>query len=541
MEVFMKSKTLCIIISALMFFGSLSQAAHFVHSGGMLWSQVGGWALDADESDPYKAMSRFDPALVHSFTSSTVSAANCSQDGQFSAVVSGSTLTVSGTVAADGQVTAMDGSLNSYAGFSAVQAGVTGGIYFTLVADTGENNGDLATIELTFTANGLVTGLGQASFGGGMGASDVIVAVNLPLPAPETIDPENIAYSHAGMQQVSSFNVNDTAVFKVKIGHTIAIFLGANVSVDLGPNYIGSTDMTASAAISLDIVNVRPYVSICEECDLDSSGQIDLGDFKMLAEAWLSDAYPFPSPPPPPPGPGETCATAYDLWVGPSASGQLSAGQSIWYKVTPGTNACYTIELCNSNFDTAVELYEDCGGYIQGFDDDGCAPQSKLQAQMQAWHTYYLRIRGKTTTDSGYYEVIINEGCSAGTNTGSDDCEDAPQVYLDEPVTDDTTGATGTDETEDCGYAPDNRDLWYIFTAPSNGDYVIRIDFDSPSNFAGTLAIFDMCGGNMYSCTETYMNSAQIYCSLNEDEVLLIRVASYEFSEDQYELSISLD
>jgi hypothetical protein len=536
-----QSKTFGIVISALMIFGSLSQAAHFEHSGGMLWSQVGGWAQDADESDPYKAMSRFDPASVHSFTSSTVSAANCSQDGQFGAVISGSTLTVSGTAAADGQVTAMDGSLSSYAVFSAVEAGVTTGIYFTLVADANENNGDLATIELTFTANGLVTGLGQASFGGGMGSSDVIVAVNLPLPAPETIDPENIAYSHAGMQQVSSFNINDTAVFKVKIGHTIAIFLGADVSVDLGPNYIGSTDMTASAAISLDIVDVRPYVSICEECDLDGSGWIDLGDFKMLAEAWLSDAYLFPSPPPPPPGPGETCATAYDLWVGWPAAGQLSAGQSIWYKVTPGTNACYTIELCNSDFDTVVELYENCGGYIQGFDDNGCDPQSKLQAQMQAWHTYYLRIRGNTTTVWGNYEVIINEGCSGGTNTGSDDCQDAPQVYLDQPITDDTTGATGTDETEYCGYDSDNQDLWYIFTAPYNGDYVISINFEFSSNFAGTLAIYDVCGGNMYSCTETYMNSAQIFHSLNQDEVLLIRVASYESSQGEYELSIYLD
>lgn len=513
------------------------RAAHFEHAGGRLWSQVGGWAEDGDEARVSGVMSRFNESSVHSYASCSVSAAGSSQDGVFSATPDGSTLTVSGTVTAEADVTATDGMLNAYALFSPTQPGVTNGIYFTLVADANETNGDLATIELTFLADGAATGAGSVSFGGGMGNSDVIVAVNPPLPAPDPIDPANIAYSYPASGQVSSYSVSDTASFKVKIGHTVAVFLGANVSVDLGPGTIESTELSASASIVLEITEVKPYTATCEECDLDGSGRVDLDDLAMLAAAWLSDAYAFP-PPPPVINPGETCQMAYDLWLDWAESGTLSAGQPVWYKIYIEEEDCYTISLCNSNFDTAIELYEDCDGYLQGFDDDGCDPQSKLEANLSAWHTYYLRVRGKTIYDQGNYEILVTQGCGSGSFYGSDDCEDAPQVFVGDPITDNTTGATGVDETPSCGYDDDPLDLWYLFVAPEEGYFDIHIEYDEMGSFAGTLAGFEECGGSMIECHETEYDAIGFMVYLYEDQPILIRVASYEGNEGEYGLFV---
>ena len=537
------------ILVLLMLLGAcrVCPAAHFEHAGGQFWCQVGGWAMDGDESDPAGApgdqntMSRFSFDSVHSYASSSVSAAACSQDGQFGAVLDGSTLTITGVVTADGGVTAADGSLNTYGGFSPTQPGVTHGVYYTLVADAGESDGDLATVELTFTAAGSATGPGQVSLGGGMGSSDVIVAVNLPLPNPDPIDAEYIAYSYAGTGAVSSFSINETAVFKVKIGHTIAVFLGGNVSATLNTGAIETTDMSAAAELTLDITNVTPFSAVCEECDLDSSGKVDMGDLAMLAAAWLSEAYPFPPPPPPAPDPGQSCSTAYDLWIGDMAYGYLVAGESVWYEIYPQEAGCYTINLCNSDFDTAVELYDDCDGYIQGFDDNGCDPQSKLEAELSAWHPYSLRIRGKTASDQGNYEITVTQGCSGGsTPVGSDACENAPQISVDQIIQDNTTGATGADETEYCGYEDDDRDLWYLFIAPEEGNYDFVLEYDTMyGTFAGTLATYAECDSeSMYNCTETDEGSAYISEWLLQDEVILIRAASYEYSEGEYTLTV---
>jgi hypothetical protein len=288
----------------------------------------------------------------------------------------------------------------------------------------------------------------------------------------------------------------------------------------------------------MNITEVNPYTGACEECDLDGSGKVDMADFAIFAAAWLTDAYPFPPPPPPAPDPGTACSTAYNLWVDSTDSGYLNPGQSIWYKVTPEADACYTIDLCNSDFDTAIELYKDCGGYIQGFDDDGCSPQSKLEAELSAWQTVYLRIRGKTTADYGDYEITVSQGCTGGGTVGSDDCSQATQIYADQPVLDDTTGATGVDETQYCGSFSDTRDLWYRFVAPDRGYYDFLVEYSG--SFDGTLATYAVCDyESIYHCAEAEEGSAYISEWLMENESLIIRVASYEGSEGDYELTVS--
>lgn len=529
------------------FIACLSQAAYFEHSESLLWSQVGGWAQDADESDPYddpvtpwreqNVMSRFNADSVHSFASSSVSSGNCSQDGTFSAVISGSTLTLSGSVAAGAEVTDVDGIVNSYAGFSAVAPGLTTGIFYKILPDAGESEGDLATITLTLTGTGSAPAPGRTSLGGGMGSEAVLVAVNVPVPAPDPVTEEYIAYSYPLIENVNSYSVNDTATFKVKVGHTLAIFLGTDVSVDLGPGAAGSVAMSANAQLSLEITGVSPYTSACEECDLDGSGSVDIGDMAMLAAAWLSEAYAFPPPPPPAPDPGTECSTAHWLSLDYDEGSFLSVGESVWYEFMPETDGVYSISLCDSDFDTAMELYDECGGYLIGFDDDGCSPQSRLEADLEAWNSYFIRIRGKTVYDSGYYDLYAMY--SGGSFYGSDICEFAADIELNQQIDDNTTGAAGTDETMECGYDEDYRDLWYKFVAPYEGPFEISLSSDYlSSGFDGTLSTWDGCEGYDLNCTEIDEGSASIFEYLYEGQELIIRVGSYEYGEGEFSLTV---
>jgi hypothetical protein len=524
-------------------------AAHFEHYESRLWSQVGGWAEDADESDPVddpgtfwreqNVMSRFDTTSVHSFASSSVTSGNCSQDGTFSALIAGSTLTLSGTVVADANTFDTDGIVNSYAGFSLVDPGMTSGFFYKVMPDAGENEGDMATVTVTLTGTGSAPAPGRTSFGGGMGSQAVLVAVNLPIPSPEPVGDEYIAYSYPLIENVNSYSVNDTATFKVKVGHTIAIFLGADVSVTLGPDSTESIAMSANAQMSLDITDVNPYISVCDECDLDKSGTVDMGDFALLAAAWLADAYPFPPPPPPAPAPGTVCSLPFWLSLDYPESGQLASGESAWYEFSPDEDSCCTISLCNSDFDTAVEIYDECGGYLIGFDDDGCGPQSRLEISLQQWHSYYIRIRGKTIYDSGYYEVQATQGCSgSGSFVGSDSCENAPTIELYQQIDDDTTGATGNDETMECGYDSDDRDLWYKFVAPHEGPFNIELYCDYYSSFDGTLSTWDGCEGYDLSCTEVYEGYGYASEYLYEGQEILIRIGSYTGGEGAFSLTV---
>ena len=527
---------------------SICPAAHFEHYESRLWSQVGGWAEDADESDPYddpgtgwreqNLMSQFDIASVHSFASSSVSSANCSQDGTFTATITDSTLTLNGSAAADANMLALDGVVYSYAGFTGVQPGVTSGIYYKIMPDEGESEGDLATINLTLTGNGLVTGSGQATLGGGgFGSNDVVVTVNLAVPAPEPFDAQHIAYSYPQIKDVQSFSVNDTATFKVKVGHTIAIFLGADVSVTLGPDVVEYTEMSADAQMTLNIVDVSPYTAVCDECDLDGSGTIDMGDLAMVAAAWLADAYSFPDPSPTP-DPGTDCSVPLELWTDWPESGYLNVGESVWYEFHAEDDGCYTFSLCNSEFNTAIELYDECGEYLMAFDNDGCEPQSKLQVNLNEWENYFIRIRGNDQWyDSGYYEIEVSQGCSGGGSFyGGDDCQDAPTLELDQEIYDDTAGATGNDETMECGYYMDDRDLWYHFAAPYDGEFMFELYYDS--NFDGTLSTWDGCDGYEYNCTESDDGYAHISEFLLEGEERWIRVGSYEYGEGDFSLVV---
>lgn len=89
----------------------------------------------------------------------------------------------------------------------------------------------------------------------------------------------------------------------------------------------------------------------------------------------------------------------------------------------------------------------------------------------------------------------------------NDDCSEAEPMSLGVSIIVDTQNATGTDMTA-CG-TNDSRDLWYKFTAPSDGTYSFQANSLYTNNCAAA-AVFDACNGTQLGCAV----SSKVFLSL---------------------------
>ncbi|MFA5417266.1 MAG: carboxypeptidase regulatory-like domain-containing protein, partial [Bacteroidales bacterium] len=124
--------------------------------------------------------------------------------------------------------------------------------------------------------------------------------------------------------------------------------------------------------------------------------------------------------------PGDLCTMAipYGNYNDPAISGSIVSGQSVWYSFTGVDFAYATVSLCNSDFDTKLEIWADCGdaNYLY-YNDDECDAQSLISDKpFNGGDTWYVKVSGFGTS-TGNYEVAIT-GVSVGdiaghvTNTG---------------------------------------------------------------------------------------------------------------------------
>lgn len=134
---------------------------------------------------------------------------------------------------------------------------------------------------------------------------------------------------------------------------------------------------------------------------------------------------------------GEDCGQAinYGTVNDPAITGLVIPGDDKWaYFTVTADYKSVSISLCGSNFDTEMELYEDCDSTtFTAYDDDSCiGTQSKITIDTLNQGTYYVRFFGKGTANGSYHlEItgteILNTTLSAthvtcwGYNDGSID------------------------------------------------------------------------------------------------------------------------
>ncbi len=85
----------------------------------------------------------------------------------------------------------------------------------------------------------------------------------------------------------------------------------------------------------------------------------------------------------------------------------------IWFSYTASFTGNASIDVCESDFDTYLELYDACSGTLLGFNDDYCDLQSKLTLPVTSGNTYLVRVSGfGNETGEGFLSIYEETTCT---------------------------------------------------------------------------------------------------------------------------------
>lgn len=81
--------------------------------------------------------------------------------------------------------------------------------------------------------------------------------------------------------------------------------------------------------------------------------------------------------------------------IGSCTAGLLPNRIDVWYRLVAPSSGSITIDTCNPNFDTVLEIFDACGGAQLACNDDFCANRgSRLTLDAEAGRAYLIRISG---------------------------------------------------------------------------------------------------------------------------------------------------
>ena len=219
--------------------------------------------------------------------------------------------------------------------------------------------------------------------------------------------------------------------------------------------------------------------------------------------------------------------------------------KDVWYKYTAADDGTVVFTIYpndyNSPFYTAA-VFDGCGGtpaelacatYEGGGEGD---PRTILVLEdAQYGETYYIRV-ARNDFDYGKFDLYVEPG------PDNDECADAESIAVWDSTSGSTIGATGSDITS-CG-TDDSRDVWYELTSSEDQLVLIRVSDYSYSEMSYTVSVFDSCGGVQQACAESSEGggeggmTAQLVYELSLGETIYIRVAYDENAMGQFDLNI---
>ncbi|MDO8630984.1 MAG: hypothetical protein Q7R41_10875, partial [Phycisphaerales bacterium] len=246
-------------------------------------------------------------------------------------------------------------------------------------------------------------------------------------------------------------------------------------------------------------------------------------------------------------------------------------------------NGELSVDLCESNFDTKVAVYNGCVCPVTSpplacNDDAFCGLRSLVTLPVQQGSCYTIRVGGYSGAQgSGVMKLrcgaVIPTGACCGAATGvcmgtvtqtecqalngvwhvetecgtfvcptptpaNDACDECIRLLTDIPFDGKSDGATGTDISS-CTPG-DTKDVWHCWTADCTGS--ARFD-TCGSGFDTSLAIYDACGGNQLACNDDGCSAvpflrSQIDLDVVEGTTYYIRVSGREEAAGDYRLSV---
>lgn len=225
--------------------------------------------------------------------------------------------------------------------------------------------------------------------------------------------------------------------------------------------------------------------------------------------------------------------------------------ENVWYTFM-GDGNLVTLSLCNSDFDTQLDVFCETKGINcteGGEDSQGCADEkSQVTFETIANMTYYVQVTGDL--DDGNYELEMSTAvCTPPSNI---DCGDgngcrvygsAMAITVDETtnntISADNTCATRGD-TPTCNNISsfsDAQDLWYSFTAPTNGKLDITLTLGTALDM--NWALFDDCTeSNLVNCADSGVGTTSI-AGLTAGAIYYLKVYSRARNAGTFDLDIS--
>lgn len=200
-------------------------------------------------------------------------------------------------------------------------------------------------------------------------------------------------------------------------------------------------------------------------------------------------------------------------------SGGLGAPNK-FYKVV-GNGQDITLELCNSDYDTRIDVYclpsnscsESANFICVGGNDDFCSTRSKLTFWARTGYDFYIMVHGFSTATGNYaIDVSCNSHCTPVSNA---DCTINPNSHsftgtaktiqlqtnpssLNYNFEDNSCTNSGFNPS--CDPYGQIQDVWYKFNTGPNK--VVTVEAITMANAATNLnfAIYDACDGNEILC-----------------------------------------
>jgi hypothetical protein len=155
---------------------------------------------------------------------------------------------------------------------------------------------------------------------------------------------------------------------------------------------------------------------------------------------------------------------------------------SVWYTITPDTDAKMEFNTLGSNFDTSMAVYSDPNGYPITCNADADGDLARIRLDMSAGTTYYIGIGSQDWLNPGgdlhFYAGVVtppaNDDISTAVIVGS-----LPFTYTESAF---AATVSPTDPTPSCDMLG-GESVWFVYDATYNGS----LDIDTTNTSYQTI------------------------------------------------------
>ncbi len=241
-----------------------------------------------------------------------------------------------------------------------------------------------------------------------------------------------------------------------------------------------------------------------------------------------------------------TVDATFDNPLGSDCGSGGTGANNIWYYFD-GNDEEVTLDLCNSSYDTRIDVYEttgtDCSSLscVGGNDDSGTCSTSGLRSEIifnaYSGQRYYIAVHGFSTSTGN---TTIEMSCSALClpTPSNDDCSSATTLSMNSTLeNEDNTCASTALTNPSCDNYGTIKDLWYTFNSGSNNIIYIHAGLGTATNME--VALYELCGNTAILCEDNDSDGEYIdsYVSANTD--YLIQVWSSNDEAGTFDILVS--